>query len=37
MDGHLYHLLVTEQGWTAAAFTRWLADSLSATLLKPAS
>jgi AcrR family transcriptional regulator len=35
MDGHLYHLLVTEQSWTPAAFARWLADSLGATLLKP--
>lgn len=36
MDGHLYHLLVTEQSWTPAAFARWMADSLAATLLKPA-
>ncbi len=36
MDGHLYHLLVTEQSWTSAAFARWMADSLGATLLKPA-
>ena len=35
MDGHLYQLLVTERGWTAAAFTRWLSDSLAATLLRP--
>ncbi len=34
MDGHLYHLLVTQHGWTPAAFTRWLADSLAATLLR---
>ena len=35
MDGHLYHLLVTQRGWTPAAVARWLADSLGATLLKP--
>lgn len=35
MDGHLYQLLVTERGWTAAVFTRWLSDSLAATLLRP--
>ena len=35
MDGHLYQLLVTERGWTAAAFTQWLSDSLAATLLRP--
>lgn len=34
MDGHLSHLLVTQRGWTPAAIARWLADSLSATLLK---
>ena len=33
MDGHLYHLLVSQRGWTPAAFTRWLAGSLGATLL----
>jgi AcrR family transcriptional regulator len=33
MDGHLYHLLVIQQSWTPAAFARWLADSLAATLL----
>jgi AcrR family transcriptional regulator len=35
MDGHLYHLLATQRGWTPAGVTRWLADSLGATLLKP--
>ncbi len=35
MDGHLYHLLVSQRGWTAAAFTQWLSDSLAATLLRP--
>ncbi len=35
MDGHLYRLLVTQRGWTAARFTQWLADSLAATLLRP--
>ncbi len=35
MDGHLYHLLVTQRGWTPATVARWLADSLGATLLKP--
>jgi len=34
MDGHLYHLLVTECGWRTADFTQWLADSLAATLLR---
>jgi AcrR family transcriptional regulator len=36
MDGHLYRLLVTQRGWTMASFTQWLADSLTATLLRPA-
>jgi AcrR family transcriptional regulator len=36
MDGHLYHLLVTQRGWTTVSFTQWLADSLAATLLRPA-
>ncbi len=36
MDGHLYHLLVTQRGWTADRLARWLADSLAATLLRPA-
>ncbi len=35
MDGHLYQLLVTKRGWTAAAFTQWLSDCLAATLLRP--
>ena len=35
MDGHLYHLLVTQRGWTPPAVARWLADSLGATLLTP--
>lgn len=35
MDGHLYRLLVTQRGWTAASLARWLADSLAATLLGP--
>ena len=35
MDGHHYCLLVTQRGWTTASFTRWLADSLAATLLRP--
>lgn len=34
-DGHLYSLLVTQRGWTPAAFARWLSDSLAATLLRP--
>jgi len=33
MDGHLYHLLVTQRGWTIPAFTRWLTETLAATLL----
>jgi len=33
MDGHLYTLLVIQRGWTPAAYTRWLFDSLAATLL----
>jgi AcrR family transcriptional regulator len=36
MDGHLYRLLVTQRGWTAVSFAQWLADSLAATLLRPA-
>lgn len=36
MDGHLYRLLVTQRGWTAVSLTQWLADSLAATLLRPA-
>jgi AcrR family transcriptional regulator len=35
MDGHLYHLLATQRGWTPAGVARWMADSLGATLLKP--
>jgi AcrR family transcriptional regulator len=35
MDGHLYDLLVSQRGWTTAAYTQWLFDSLAATLLKP--
>jgi AcrR family transcriptional regulator len=35
MDGHLYRRLVIQRGWTAADLTRWLADSLAATLLRP--
>jgi AcrR family transcriptional regulator len=35
MDGHLYRLLVAQRGWTAGDFTRWLTDSLAATLLRP--
>jgi AcrR family transcriptional regulator len=34
MDGHLYHLLVTQRRWTTVEFTRWLADILIATLLR---
>jgi len=34
-DGHLYSLLVTQRGWTPAAFAQWLSDSLAATLLPP--
>jgi AcrR family transcriptional regulator len=34
-DGHLYHLLVTQRGWTQAEFARWLAGSLAAALLGP--
>lgn len=33
-DGHPYHLLVTQRGWRTTQFTRWLADSLAATLLR---
>jgi AcrR family transcriptional regulator len=33
MDGHLYRLLVIQRGWSAVEFTRWLTDSLAATLL----
>ena len=36
MDGHLYRRLVTQRGWTAVSFAQWLADSLAATLLRPA-
>jgi AcrR family transcriptional regulator len=32
-DGHLYRLLVTQRGWSAADFNRWLSDSLTAALL----
>jgi hypothetical protein len=35
MDGHLYRLLVGQQGWTTAEFERWLSASLAATLLRP--
>ena len=35
MDGHLYRLLVTQRGWTPAAFAQWLSDSLAATLVRP--
>jgi hypothetical protein len=35
MDGHLYRSLVAQRGWTTTDFTRWLADSLTATLLRP--
>jgi AcrR family transcriptional regulator len=34
MDGHLYRLLVVQRGWSAMEFTRWLSDSLAATLLR---
>ena len=34
MDGHLYHLLVTQRGWTTTDFTQWLAGTLAATLLR---
>jgi AcrR family transcriptional regulator len=34
MDGHLYRLLVIQRGWSAAEFTRWLSDSLTAALLR---
>jgi TetR/AcrR family transcriptional regulator, regulator of autoinduction and epiphytic fitness len=34
MDAHLYRLLVTERGWTAAQFTQWLSSSLAATVLR---
>ena len=34
MDPHLYRLLVTQRGWTAADFTQWLSSSLAATLLR---
>jgi hypothetical protein len=33
MDGQLYHLLVTQRGWTIPAFTRWLTETLAASLL----
>jgi hypothetical protein len=33
MDGHLYTLLVSQRGWTVAAYRQWLSDSLTATLL----
>lgn len=32
-DGHLYRLLVTQRGWTAADFSRWLYSTLTAALL----
>jgi AcrR family transcriptional regulator len=35
MDGHLYHLLVSQRGWTATDLTHWLTDSLAAALLRP--
>jgi AcrR family transcriptional regulator len=35
MDGHLYHLLVTQRGWTPTDLTQWLTDSLAAALLRP--
>lgn len=34
MDAHLYRLLVTQRGWTAADFTQWLSSSLAATVLR---
>jgi AcrR family transcriptional regulator len=34
MDGHLYRLLVVQRGWSPTEFTRWLSDSLAATLLR---
>jgi AcrR family transcriptional regulator len=34
MDSHLYRLLVVQRGWSAMEFTRWLSDSLAATLLR---
>ena len=34
MDAHLYRLLVTERGWTAADLTQWLSGSLAATVLR---
>ena len=33
-DGHLYRLLVVQRGWSPTEFTRWLSDSLAATLLR---
>ena len=32
-DGHLYRLLIAQRGWSTPDFTRWLSDSLAATLL----
>ncbi len=34
MDGYLYRRLVDQRGWTAAEITRWLVDSLTATVLR---
>ena len=34
MDGHLYRRLITQRGWTPDEITRWLIDSLAATMLR---
>ena len=34
MDGHLYRRLITQRGWTPDEITRWLIDSLTATVLR---
>jgi AcrR family transcriptional regulator len=35
-DGHTYRLLVLERGWTTGQYSRWLSQTLAATVLGPA-
>ena len=34
-DGHLWHQLVVERGWTDERFAAWLGDMWVAALVKP--
>jgi AcrR family transcriptional regulator len=36
MDAHHYRLLVLERGWSAEEYSRWLSETLAATVLRPA-